>query len=114
MNTILHYLVIGYGVTGRSIVNYLHRQGWQCTIYDDKKDSFTTYPPPTSAIQCVNNINALQPLCTYDEIFISPGIADEHPLLQQMAQLNIRGISDIDFFLRHAHGQIIAITRLKW
>ena len=27
-----------------------------------------------------------------------------------MAQLNIQGISDIDFFLRHAHGQIIAIT----
>ncbi len=105
-----NYLLVGYGITGQSIARFLNRHNSTCTVYDDNPDIFQHQKLPSKSFKKVTSIEQLENLFDYQAIFISPGIADEHPILQKMRQLNLQGISDIEVFLNYAKGTIIGIT----
>jgi UDP-N-acetylmuramoylalanine--D-glutamate ligase len=105
-------LVLGMGVTGVSIANWLAGHGRLADFADSRQQ-----PPGRSAIQ--NLMPAAQLHCgdlpasvpdDIAEIFISPGLAMELPLLKDAQARDIPVRSDIDLFMSVCEGEVLGIT----
>lgn len=104
------HLIIGFGLTGRSVVRYLAGQNHPCTIYDDQPHRFTEYPIYYPNMTYCSDIQELIPLQQYRSIIVSPGIPETHPLRQRLQDEGLQTITDIDLFLQQVKGTIIGIT----
>ncbi len=106
------YLVIGLGLTGYSAACYLLRNGYQCSVQDDREnppylDQLLADFPNTSVL--------LQPLSEslidqFDCWVVSPGLSIRNPLIHKVAQSGVRVIGDIELFAETVEKPVIAIT----
>lgn len=103
-------LILGLGVTGESCVRHLAACD-DLTVLDSR-----TAPPRAVQIQADFptvrfHFGATQiDLPAFDRVVVSPGIADEHCVLQQAQRLRISLLNDIDLFCMAAKAPIYAIT----
>lgn len=105
-------VVMGMGKTGIACAQFLHRQGVQLHIMDNR-----TSPPNLATLRhtlpdIAYTIGQFEPniLAQAQEIVISPGLSLEEPALQQARQAQIPIISEIELFARHVNAPVIAIT----
>ena len=105
-------LVLGLGKTGFSIARFLSAQNIDYKIADSRTNppllpkytnEFLKSPPILGAW----TLNLLKKV---DEIFISPGIAQNESIVAWAKQQNIPIASDIELFSRFAKAPIIGIT----
>ena len=108
----INYLVIGAGITGWSVAQYLHANQKSFRIMD------TRDIPPYAAK--LNEIVAKKNICfgrldqkwlqESDVVVISPGVSLQLQELQQAKSNGIEFIGDIELFARDAQKPYIAIT----
>lgn len=103
-------LVFGLGATGLSIARYLRRNDADAMFLDSRDE------PP--GIDELRNVwpdadlilgDAKLPQGV-DRIIVSPGIADNHDLLQSARKKKLEVVSDIEIFAREARAPFVAVT----
>ena len=106
-------LILGLGDTGLSIAKFLQAQAITYKIADSRETppQLASYlaqidQAPTPSLGAWNE--AL--LDDVDEIFISPGIAQDEDIVRWARAKDIDVVSDIELFFRHANAPIIGIT----
>ncbi len=107
---IKHYLVVGLGITGYSVVKYLLLNKHVVTVTDSRSS------PPYLA-QLISNfpqVNLLLgqivvPIDT-DIIVLSPGVAIADPALRSAKEHNLPMIGDIELFAQVVDKPVLAIT----
>ncbi|WP_018865650.1 MULTISPECIES: UDP-N-acetylmuramoyl-L-alanine--D-glutamate ligase [unclassified Thioalkalivibrio] len=103
-------LIVGLGATGLSVARFLRAQGQSFALTD-------TRAAPAALATGADWVNAawVGPLDDLDatafaRIVVSPGVALEHPVLQQAQAAGARLIGDIDLLAEQATAPVIAIT----
>ena len=103
-------LVVGLGATGLSIARYLRRNGLDAMFVDSRNnppgidDLRTAWPEAEVAL------GALRLPDDVDRIIVSPGVADNEPLLKKARKARIEIVSDIELFAREARAPFAAVT----
>lgn len=105
-------LVVGLGKTGLSCVRYLHAQGRDVAVADNRSE------PPGLAELRANWPGVPVSLGPFDgglfsgfnELVVSPGISIAEPAIRQAAASGARISGDIDLFSQAASAPIVAIT----
>lgn len=105
-----HYLVIGLGITGLSVVEYLVKQGKQVSVTDSRseppklpefKQKFPNVPIILGKFSVADNITT---------IVISPGVALTEPGLEPIQQRKLPVLGDIELFARVVDKPVLAVT----
>jgi len=103
-------LVVGLGATGLSVARHLRRSGLDARFVDTRDQ-----PPgmqdldriwPGAAVE----LGKVSLPGDVDRVVVSPGIADDHPLLRKARQAKLEVVSDIELFAREAQAPFVAIT----
>ncbi|MBW5290812.1 MAG: UDP-N-acetylmuramoylalanine--D-glutamate ligase [Candidatus Ruthia sp. Asou_11_S2] len=105
-------LILGLGKTGFSIARFLSTQNIDYKIADSRTNppllskyaSAFLKPPPILGVWTLDLLKEV------DEIFISPGIAQNESIVIWVKEQNIPIVSDIELFSRFAKAPIIGIT----
>ncbi len=105
-------LVVGLGKTGLSCVRYLHAQGRDVAVADNRSE------PPGLAELKANWPDVPVTLGPFDgemfsrfnELVVSPGVTIAEPAIQQAVAKGARISGDIDLFSEAASAPIVAIT----
>jgi UDP-N-acetylmuramoylalanine--D-glutamate ligase len=105
-------LVLGMGATGVSIANFLAAQGRSADFADSRAE-----PPGAAAIrqalpEAQTHCGELPASVPGDvtEIFLSPGLGMQLPLLDDAKARGIPVRSDIDLFMSACQGKVLGIT----
>jgi len=103
-------LVVGLGVTGLSIARYLRRSGLDAKFVDSRQE-----PPGIEDLadlwpDAEVLLGDLDLPAEIGRVIVSPGIADDHPLLEAARKSKLEVVSDIELFARDAKAPFVAIT----
>jgi UDP-N-acetylmuramoylalanine--D-glutamate ligase len=109
-NTAHKDLVVGLGTTGLSIARYLRRAGLDAVFVDSRSN-----PPGIDDLRAAwpdaeVTLGALRLPDNVDRIIVSPGVADNEPLLKKARKARIEIVSDIELFAREAGAPFAAVT----
>ncbi|MEM1262325.1 MAG: UDP-N-acetylmuramoyl-L-alanine--D-glutamate ligase [Pseudomonadota bacterium] len=102
-------LVLGLGVTGRSLASYLAQDGCQLRLADERRDLDVD-----TALVAEHEVR----LGPFDEalldgirtVYVSPGVRPDEPILVDAEQRGIAIRSDIDLFVRANQRPLLAVT----
>lgn len=106
------YLVVGLGKTGLSIARYLQRRQQPFVLFDTRQQ-------PAGVAEFTREFHHVDiflgeipesVLMQVTSMIVSPGVALEHPRLQQAITLGIPILGDIECFAREVQAPVIAIT----
>ena len=106
----INILVLGFGVTGKSCVDFFNNQGITCKIFESK------YSQDQSKIHVYNNNEFIigeitkKNLHGIEQVIISPGFDSKHPVLKLIYELNIDVLTDIDLFKSQTKKTLISVT----
>lgn len=106
------YLVIGLGLTGYSAACYLLRNGYHCSVQDDREHPpyldqlLAAFPDAHVLLQPLSESLIEQADCW----IVSPGLSVRNPLIKKVAQSGIRVIGDIELFAEAVNKPVVAIT----
>ena len=103
-------VVLGYGVTGKSVVQHLRAQGIDPQVLD-------TRPRPNSP-EGLGDVEVhwrvqkwpTELLAAAQQVIVSPGLPLHHPLVQQAKDAHIPIYSDIDLFMAKVGMPVIGVT----
>ena len=98
----MKYLILGYGVTGKSVENYFNKIGANYVIHDDDENELKNVE--NSKIFNKKYLNSI------DEVIISPGLRPDHHLVQQFLDIKVPIKTDIDIFAMNYTGKVIGVT----
>lgn len=108
---IQHVVVVGLGVTGLSVVNYLQKFHPQVEVkVIDTRENPPSKELLTADIALHSGSWNLDWLLAADLIVANPGIALATPQIQQAVAANIPVVGDIELFAWHVEQPVIAIT----
>ena len=105
-------LVVGLGITGMSVVRYLHRLGEAMIVVDSRdippslsefKQSFGDVRLHTGKFDSKLFVNA-------QRIVVSPGVPLTEPVLQKARDKGVEITGDIDLFAHEVDAPVVAIT----
>lgn len=104
-----HFVVIGAGETGRSIINYLnYHQAKLLHVLDTR-----ITPPQIAGVDVIGGALSYANLVAADVIVISPGVSVYEPVLQQALAAGKQVVGDIELFAQAIQtwpSKVIAIT----
>ncbi|MDB6081277.1 MAG: murD [Chlamydiia bacterium] len=84
-------IVLGLGVSGRSVCNFLSKRGLDFVATDDKSLSFSQF---ATVSECIEILPVVSSLIT------SPGISKSHPLVMAAKQQGVEIIGEIELACR--------------
>ena len=102
-------LVVGAGVTGVSVMQYLKQHAVRFDVTDSKSE------PPGSVMKLIGSESYIADLQSvdihnYDVMILSPGIPRTHPMLAAAIESGVHVIGDVELFAAVVPGDVIAIT----
>jgi len=98
----LNALVIGYGVTGKSVAEFLIKYKNRVYIYDDRKEVMDSLP---------ENLLAWDGSIEIDLAVKSPGVSYENEIVKNLTERNIEIISEIELAARYVDNEkIVTVT----
>ncbi|SMP46633.1 UDP-N-acetylmuramoyl-L-alanine--D-glutamate ligase [Anoxynatronum buryatiense] len=111
----LKVLVVGIGITGVPLIQFLHTQGARVFLNDmrDASSLADTLQPLENMIEKVILGGHPQDLSLYQDpelIILSPGVPVDLPFLRAFKKLNIPIIGEIELAYQHMRAPVIAIT----
>jgi len=103
-------LVVGLGITGLSVARYLRRQDAEAVFADTREN-----PPGTAELEAIwpdadLRLGDIRLDKHIRRLIVSPGIADDHPLLARARRKKLEVVSDIELFAREAERPFVAVT----
>lgn len=95
-------VVLGWGITGRAVRDFLEQRGANVVVYDDRvpKEMFEGEVLSTDLDQFESDVRSS------DLVVVSPGV----PLHHKVFQFAHRPISELELAFRHTEKPIIAVT----
>ena len=104
-------LIIGYGLTGKSIANFLKKQKCNIYVWDDSLDKLNK----KDCKKIITYNIKYKKIEDFSYIFVSPGIKKTHFLLLRARKKNITITSDIELYwelkeLERKKNTLIAVT----
>jgi UDP-N-acetylmuramoylalanine--D-glutamate ligase len=111
-NPIADYAVIGLGISGRSVVNFLAGQGHSVLAMDERTDvldvetEFNVYPN----VKVFGGPLDAEKISRCGQVVVSPGVPLEEPAVAAAISAGCEVIGDIELFARRARAPIVAIT----
>lgn len=103
-------LIAGMGVTGKAVAQFFVEQQIPFDCFDDSKShEVLAADLGTSNFQIFKNTEDVD-FAKYDEMIISPGWRQNHPLLSAAEGADLPLVAEVELAWRHAKGKIIAIT----
>jgi UDP-N-acetylmuramoylalanine--D-glutamate ligase len=109
-------IVVGLGVTGKSVVRYLLQHGIIPAIADNRKTPADLqqfkedYLHQWSQIKMNTGVHGFDHLHTATHLVVSPGVALKQPEIVAARESGVEILSDIDLFAVEASAPILAIT----
>ncbi len=105
-------LVLGAGVTGRSVLRWLRGQGVPCALADTRRE-----PPQAAALRrdwpdlaChFGALDGLDP-ARFGTLVVSPGLPAGLPLLARARAAGVPVVGDIELYARVADVPVVAVT----
>lgn len=104
--------IIGLGVSGIAVAEYLTKQGKEFVIYDEQPN-----PEQVKRMQAINSSARIITMsfdseCThiFKTIVLSPGVSPKHIFIQSMLTSESKMTNDIEMFLQVAKSPTIGIT----
>lgn len=101
-------LVLGYGITGQAVCDYLESSQEPYWIWDDQKEIADPSPYFQGQLH-KDNLNS-DFAKTISKILPSPGAPQDHPLLQWARTQNIPILSEIEWAASKLDGNFIGVT----
>ena len=99
--------VLGYGVTGQSVLRYLANFDCSLVLFDTRKPPKDFLKIP--GVQCNWQIESWS-RSDIDLLFVSPGVRLDLPILQQARDYGIEIVSDLDLFFSEVDKPVFGIT----
>ena len=104
-------LIIGYGLTGKSVLKFLKKQKCNIYVWDDDFDTLNKKNSDKIVAYNIENKN----IDDFSYIFVSPGIEKKHFLLLKARKKNITITNDIELYwelkeLENKKNTLIAVT----
>jgi UDP-N-acetylmuramoylalanine--D-glutamate ligase len=104
-------LVAGLGITGQSVLRYLSALGEHALAFDTRNEfDVRSLSQTFEQVEFATGQVPTKWLSQFDEIVLSPGIAQSEPWVQALVAQGKRIIGDIELFARAADKPVIAIT----
>lgn len=105
-------LVLGLGITGLSIAQFLSKEKIDFKLADSRKNPpmLGQYSEDFEENPAILGAWDIELLSDVDEVFISPGIASTQKIVVWANEKNIPIVSDIELFSRYAKAPIVGIT----
>ncbi|MBE0636692.1 hypothetical protein IH601_11905, partial [Candidatus Bipolaricaulota bacterium] len=105
-------LVLGFGVTGRAVCDYALRHSFPVCVSDQRHLSQSQqHWLEANEIAFEHEGHTARFLSAVDAVILSPGIPDDHPVVQAARQRDLRVLSEIEFALGLLSGhRVIAVT----
>lgn len=109
MRTSSWFLILGLGISGRAVAEFLLQKGCRVIAVDRQADAIRSCVAPLIAqgLQLVDESASLPP---FSQLILSPGISLLHPLVQWSLAKNIEVIGEIEFAFRHIRNRCIGVT----
>jgi UDP-N-acetylmuramoylalanine--D-glutamate ligase len=102
-------LVIGLGRSGTAVARFLLRSGASVVGYDENPEALAS--PAASSLKRAGMRVTRQPqTASVEWAVVSPGISDDHPLVQALRRRSIPIVDELDLAASLVRGPIIAIT----
>ena len=98
--------ILGMGRTGQSLARFFMRQGHICEGFDEQKVEL----PESLELPVTIDLFSADTLSEFDLVVVSPGINWNNPALVTLRQQGKAVTGDLDIFLDHYTGPVIAIT----
>ncbi|MDX8396495.1 MAG: UDP-N-acetylmuramoyl-L-alanine--D-glutamate ligase [Mariprofundaceae bacterium] len=98
--------ILGMGATGISLAKFLLSRGIACEGFDEKAIKL---PDDLNIPMHKGNFNGKK-LKSYQQVLVSPGIRWSHPALEEVRQAHVPVHGDLDIFLQHYQGLLLAVT----
>jgi len=98
--------ILGMGRTGQSLARFFMRQGHICEGFDEHKVEL----PESLDLPVTIDLFSADTLSEFDLVVVSPGINWNNPALVTLRQQGKAVTGDLDIFLDHYTGPVIAIT----
>jgi UDP-N-acetylmuramoylalanine--D-glutamate ligase len=103
-------LVLGLGATGLSVARYLKRAGRDAVFLDSREE-----PPGLEALDelwpdAPRELGASELPDGIARVIVSPGIADNDPLVEAARDAGLEVISDIELFAREVQAPFVGVT----
>ena len=109
--SIKNRVVVGLGLTGLSTMRFLKKMGLPFVAFDTR-DNFLlpeNLKQDFSTDDFCDSNSQISALASAEEIYLSPGIGLDDPLLKQ-ASTQARITGDLDLFMTHVNAPVVAIT----
>ena len=103
-------LILGFGTTGKSFVDYLLSQDQQIKIYDDKLQKIPNMILKNKNIEFFQDIVPDDILDNVFQVFISPGFNPQHQIIKMINDKKLNISTDIDLFKKQTSSKIISVT----
>ncbi len=107
-----YILVVGLGVTGLSVVRFLHAQNKNIVVIDSRNK-----PPGVEELEaefpdvtlCLGGFDEAVFMAA-KKIIISPGVSLHEPVIQHAIKQGVRVVGDIELFAQQVNVPVIAVT----
>ena len=103
-------LILGFGTTGKSFVDYLLSQNQQIKIYDGKPQKIPDMILKNKNIEFFQDIVPDNILDNVFQVFISPGFNPRHQIMKMINDKKLDISTDIDLFKKQTSSKIISVT----
>jgi UDP-N-acetylmuramoylalanine--D-glutamate ligase len=102
--------VLGLGATGLSVARYLQRAGRDAVFFDSREE-----PPGLTELEELwpeadRELGAAELPANVGRVIVSPGIADNDPLVEAARDAGLEVISDVELFAREAKAPFVGVT----
>lgn len=94
-------VIVGYGVTGRALYDFLNKRGASVEIFDD-----SVAPDLSHIVFSTSDKRFRDSLAIAQLVVVSPGVPPNHPVFGGP----ITPISELEFAARHTNVELIAVT----
>lgn len=105
-----YYLVLGVGVTGASVVEFLRRQGANFRVADSRIDHESVKRLSAQGLDLVLGEFDDSLLEGIDVLVINPGLSQQLPVVQAAKSAGIEIVGDIELFAREIDCDVVAVT----
>ncbi len=103
-------LVLGLGATGLSVARYLKRAERDAVFLDSREE-----PPGVQELEDLwpeadRELGGVELPANVGRVIVSPGIADNDPLVEAARDAGLEVISDVELFAREAKAPFVGVT----
>lgn len=107
------FLVVGLGVSGMSVVRYLHRIGASFEVLEANAERYTDQlqtEPALRGVVCHTSALTTDLLCRFNCVVVSPGVSVRSKVFTEARAAGVEIVGDVELFAREVNKPVLAVT----